>query len=115
MIYKTLKHKKLNCSWFLKQLSLSWANKLKEGYTPEGEYIDMLYSQAINLQLQQDYGFVMPLIMFYEWVKDGFLIDYDGSGVFLDWEGDRQGYVRCSEKWLKEQIEKYPFVIWFNK
>ena len=53
--------------------------------------------------------------MFYEWVKDTSLTNYDGVGVFVDWEGNRQGHVDCNAEWLKDRIKKFPFVMWFNK
>ena len=114
MIYDVEKHEELYQAWELYQLSLDWVKKIENGYYDESK-INNLYAQAITLQAKWKYGFVMPSIMFYEWVEDGSLINYDGSGVFLDWEGNRQGHVDCNTEWLKDRIKKFPFVMWFNK
>lgn len=115
MIYDALKHKEIYQTWELQQLTTSWMSDRIDSVLVDNENVDRLYARAIQLQTQNSYCFVMPSHMFYRWVENGSLVDYDGSGVFLDWEGNRQGHIRCNEKWLEERIEKFPFVMWFNK
>ena len=115
MIYDASKHEKLYQTWELRCLALSWIDDRNDSTLADNDNIDKLYAKSIQLQTQNSYGFVMPSHMFYKCVEDDFLTNYDGSGVFLDWEGDRQGYVDCNTEWLKDRIKKFPFVMWFNK
>lgn len=115
MIYDASKHEELYQTWELCCLAMSWMSDRDDSVLADNDNVDKLYARAIQLQAQNKYCFVMPSYMFYRWVEDGALINYDGSGVFLDWEGNRQGYVDCNTEWLKDRIKKFPFVMWFNK
>lgn len=84
-------------------------------YSKEYEKLRELYAQAIRIQCRQNYGYVMTIDDFVENVEDGYFIDYDGSGVFLDSEGKRHEYIRCNAKWLKTHQNDYKYVLWFNK
>lgn len=115
-MYDASAHEELNQEWELQILSEAWTEELKKyEFTINEDNINKLYSKAIELQLQNRYGFVMPSHMFYEDVEGGFFTNYDGHGYFLDWEGHEQGYVSCDVSWLEDKIEQYPFVAWFNK
>ena len=116
MIYNALKHKDVEQSWELSCLASSWEKEVESDISSfDQDNIDNLYARAICLQVKEDYGFVMPSHMFYRWVKNIVLTDYDGHGYFLNWEGYEQEYVQCNINWLEDKIEKYPFVAWYNK
>ena len=116
MTYDSLKHEEVEQSWELSCLASAWEKELEENnFIEDEDNIDNLYARAICLQAKKDYGFIMPSHMFYKWVKNGSLTDYDGHGYFLNWEGKRQGYSQCCASWLEDKIEQYPFVAWYNK
>ena len=114
-MYDASAHEKLNQEWELGCLTLAWLEELKVAHLYDAKNINKLYSRAIQLQLENRYGFIMPSHMFYKDVKSRVFTNYDGIGCFLDWEGHRQGYVNCNIDWLEDKIEQYPFVAWFNK
>ena len=68
-------------------------------------------SRAIELTCQ-DIGFVMPVDMFCEWVKVGYITDYDGFGYFLDYEGNKLDGDIFDEFYCPACAE---FVVWYNK
>ena len=114
-IYDASAHEKLNQEWELGCLTMAWIEELKVAHLYDAKNINKLYSRAIQLQAEKGWRFIMPSHMFYNWVSDGSFIDYDGHGYFLNWDGERQDYVRCNIDWLEDKIEQYPFVAWFNK
>lgn len=68
-------------------------------------------SRAIELTCK-DFGFVMPIDMFCEWVKAGYITDYDGIGYFLDYEGNRLEGDVFDEYFVPDDAL---FVAWYNK
>ena len=93
-------------------------NKRTEGmkkFGKEFEEIQKIYARALQITCANDYGLVFTIADFIDNVKEGYFTSYDGSGVFLDWEGNRHEWVRCDTKWLKENKKDYPFIRWFNK
>lgn len=81
----------------------------------EYEKLEELYAQAMRIQCASAnaYGHIMVAKDFYACVNCGSFIDYDGSGVFLDWDGNECDPVRCDTDYLDKF--SYPFVAWFNK
>ena len=86
-----------------------------ESFSKEAEELQKIYTQALRKQCKADYGYVMTVDDFIQSVEDGYFVDYDGSGVFADWEGNRKEHLCCDAGWLRENRKDYPFVKWFNK
>ena len=59
-------------------------------------------------------GAVFTLEEFYQYVKDGDFIPYDGSGYFHDGEKKTNRSVWSKDLSLLE-LKKYPYVCWYNK
>lgn len=77
----------------------------------ERDYLLGSCGRAIELNCQTD-GFVMPIDMFCEWVNAGTITPYDGTGHYLDYEGNKvEGYI-FDEFYCPENAE---FVAWYNK
>lgn len=59
------------------------------------------------------FGEILTIEIFVQYQKDGSFISYDGSGYYLDWEGNELGGINWSD------YNKYPegtvFVVWYNK
>jgi hypothetical protein len=55
----------------------------------------------------------MPIDMFIDWTNYGSITPYDGSGYFLDENGQRIGPLTWSDK--DEQVQDAVFVAWYNK
>lgn len=73
-------------------------------------------ANAALIVAQRGFGDCFPLDRFYECVKDGFFIDYDGTGYWVDTQGNELGKIRCDYDWLmKNQPKTAAFVMWFNK
>ena len=60
------------------------------------------------------YGEVMTTKEFAQAVKDKYFIPYDGFGYFHDGEQETKHSV-WKHKITKRTLEKYPYVIWYNK
>ena len=84
-------------------------------YSDEYDKLQELYAEAIRLQCQQNYGYVMTVDDFIKNIDDGYFTHYDGSGVFLLQDGTRSSAVRCDVDWLNQFRDKFSFVLWFNK
>jgi hypothetical protein len=78
----------------------------------ERDEIRNICAKAIELTCQ-DIGFVMPIDMFIDWTNYGSITPYDGSGYFLDENGQRIGPLTWSDK--DEQVQDAVFVAWYNK
>ena len=106
-------------TWEIMQIISDYNKAIKEvdKYSDERETLDELYAQALRIQCSEDCGCVMVLDDFIKSVADGSFIGYDGTGYFLDFDGNRHGCVRCDVEFLDEKRETgdYPFVLWFNK
>ena len=63
------------------------------------------------------YGTILSFDEFYECVKTGSFIDYDGTGYFIDNEtGEKIKTLSCNCNWLKDnKPENSDYVMWFNK
>jgi hypothetical protein len=43
-------------------------------------------------------------------------MDYDGTGYWVDGEGNRLGSIYCNVNWLRSNTpEGAEFIMWFNK
>lgn len=96
-----------------------------EKHSKEYDEIIKKYALAMSLQCKEGIGDVFPLEDFAEMVKDGSIIDYDGSGELIRiLEEDFKYYLPKYEKdrlcgvksVLTPKIKnKYQYVIWYNK
>ena len=80
--------------------------------------IDFIFSPWFGLKLEKgtEIAFVFLIDDFIEDVEEGYFIDYDGSGCWVDDAGNRLGHIRCDVKWLREnQPADAKFIAWFNK
>ena len=84
-------------------------------FSSEYDELKELYAQAIRVQCKMLYGFVMTVDDFIDSVKNGYYIDYDGTGCFADFNGKQYEHVYCDERWLKAHRKDYSFVFWYNK
>ena len=73
------------------------------------------YARALQIVCDDDAGKVMTIEDFEESVREGLLTDFDGVGIFLNWEGERKDLARCDSEWLAANKKDYPFIRWFNK
>ena len=107
----------MNNTWYLMNIIYHYNKRVNTvlKYLKEYDAVRELYAQAIRLQCKQDYGHIMVLDDFIQEVETGGFVDYDGSGVFLDSDGNRHEYIRCNAKWLKAHQSDYKYVLWFNK
>ena len=73
-------------------------------------------ANAMWIMTQIGYGDIFLIDDFIENVEEGYFIDYDGSGCWVDDAGNRLGHIICDTKWLREnQPADAKFVAWFNK
>lgn len=77
------------------------------------------YKEAAHAMLivaQKGYGDCFPIDVFIENVEHGGFIDYDGSGYFVNANGDKISSLRCDAEWLRKHTpENAKFIMWFNK
>lgn len=106
----------------IKQIMAFYAKqqeKLSKGTKAEYDSVYDLATDAahaIQLTVKHDLGMVMPLPMALQWVTQEYITDYDGTGYFLDENGDRLTGMCCSKAALKRaQKNGACFVEWFNK
>lgn len=105
----------LDNTWELMSIIEHYNERIKDADFRDKDAIEELYAQAIRLQCNEDYGYIITIDDFIEDVRHGSFVDYDGSGVFLDWEGNRQEYICCDIEWLQQNKKDYHFIKWFNK
>ena len=75
-----------------------------------------LYAQAIILNIKHGYGLFYPIDDFIDDVNGGGYIDYDGTAVLLDADGNRIKYGCCDVRFLEDaKAEGAVYVAWFNK
>lgn len=107
-----------NIAWTLKNFII----KIKEWEdTPfwgrnhnEDPYKQAAHAMLITAKI--GFGDCYPIDTFIEEVKDGSFIDYDGSGFWVDSEGNEISPIRCNTEWLKNnQPENARFIMWYNK
>jgi hypothetical protein len=67
-----------------------------------------------EVKAETEYGEVMTTKEFAQAVKDEYFIPCDGIGYFHDGEKETR-YSVWKHKITKRALEKYPYVIWYNK
>lgn len=104
-------------TWEIGVLMNAYADKVRHLDTyREKEALEELYAQAIELTLKDDCGITMPIDECIDWVKTGFIIDYDGHGYLLDKDGEEIDYMCCDTSFLEKAKENGAcFVAWYNK
>lgn len=75
----------------------------------------ILLIRAKELKEAQGYGDVFLIDDFIEEVRNGYFINYDGSGYFGDWNGETDEMIDCNVKWLEKNRKDYLFIFWYNK
>ena len=105
-------------TWTLKNFAI----KIKEWETtPSWEHNPNKdpYKQAAHAMLitaKIGYGDCYPIDTFIEEVINGDFIDYDGSGFWVDSEGNKISSIKCDTNWLKQnKPENARFIMWYNK
>lgn len=105
-------------AWTLKNFAI----KIKEWETtPSWEHNpdEDPYKQAAHAMLitaKIGYGDCYPIDTFIKNVETGNFIDYDGSGFWVDFEGNTISRIRCDVEWLENnQPENAKFIMWYNK
>lgn len=77
------------------------------------------YKQAAHAMLitaKIGFGDCFPIDKFIQDVEDGYFMDYDGSGYFVNEDGNQISSIRCNAEWLRNHTpEAAKFVMWFNK
>lgn len=80
------------------------------------EKLEDKYIQMTRLAFSKDkfsFGTLMTIKTFLKYQEDASFVMYDGSGNYLDWEGNELGSINWSD------YNKYPegtvFVAWYNK
>lgn len=77
------------------------------------------YKQAAHAMLiatKIGYGDCYPIDTFIKEVRNGSFIDNDGSGSWVDFEGNKISSIKCDANWLKNnQPENARFIMWYNK
>jgi hypothetical protein len=82
---------------------------------------EKLLARAKELQKAQGFGNVFLIDDFIEEIKNGCFINYDGIGVFGNWNGAIEvkdfftSVINCDVKWLEENRKDYLFIFWYNK
>lgn len=104
-------------TWEIMTIISHFNDKVKDisWYSDECKKLKELYAQAIRIQCNEKYGYVLTIDDFIESVRCTGFTDYDGSGYFLDKDGNRHDNVRCNIGWLSKFKNKFPYVLWFNK
>lgn len=82
----------------------------------EQDDIDKIYSKAIQLQCDvNNYGDIFTLDDFIDCVDNFSICDYDGSGYFINDDGERVGAIKCDVKWLEKHSGDCKYIVWYNK
>ena len=87
----------------------------KEYYDAEEKYRN-LYVQAIKLIFSKSnlsYCDLMPLDYFISCAKCGSFIPYDGTGYYVDAEGNELGYINWYN--IADCPENAVYIAWYNK
>ena len=104
-------------TWDIMQIIDRYNKRAKqtEKYSPRGESLRELYAQNLRLQCQAKYSHIVAIDDFIDWIDEGFVEDYDGTGRWCDFEGNITDYIRCDINWLQKYREGYHFIAWSNK
>ena len=109
----------MDIKWELGVLLNCYAARAKDIDEYDYESLERLkdiYSQAILLNVKHGYGLFYPIDDFIEDVECGGIIDYDGIGYLLDFDGNEIDHVICNVPFLEEaKANGAVYVAWFNK
>lgn len=87
----------------------------KRAHLDEKENLIDHYVHLVKLAFERkEFGDLMTVENFERCCQEGSFINYDGHGYYLDYDGNKLGYVDCrdtSEDWP----DKAAFVAWYNK
>lgn len=76
----------------------------------------IMAANAMLIVIKKGFGDCFAIDDFIKNVECGGFIDYDGSGRWVDKEGNDLGYIRCDVEWLKQnKPENAEFIMWYNK
>lgn len=75
------------------------------------------FAHRINLWIKAGcIGNIYSFDEFYSIVKTGGFIDYDGSGEFIDEDGNKIAHIHCNCDWLvNNKPDNCNYVMWYNK
>lgn len=72
------------------------------------------HAALINAKI--GFGDCFSIDTFIRNVETGDFIDDDGSGSWVDFEGNKIGPISCDAEWLKQnKPENAKFIMWYNK
>lgn len=105
-------------TWTLKNFAIKikeWeATPIWERNPDQDPYKQAAHAMLITAKI--GYGDCYPIDTFIERVMDGSFIDDDGSGYFVNAEGNKISSIICDTKWLQDHIpEDAKFIMWYNK
>ena len=80
------------------------------------EELGKKYAQMTRLAFSIDrlaFSYLTTAENFTAQIKDGSFVSYDGTGYYLDWDGNELGHInwRNPDKWPDKAV----FVAWYNK
>lgn len=107
----------LDCDWELETILLDFykdRSKVDEGSAEEEQLISK-YVNRLKLQFNVNYGYVDFIENFKKAVDAGDFNDDDGSGHLATADGEEGPSIPWYQEDWSEYIEKYPFVVWYNK
>lgn len=85
-------------------------------YSPESKQIIQKYAKMAEIQAQIKYGDVFTIEDFIEEVETGGFMSYDGTGYYWDTEKNEEAEkVSFDINKLKQDAQKYEYVIWYNR
>ena len=105
-------------AWTLKNFKsriMDWEELL---YSERNEDEDpyLMAANAMLIVSKIGFGDCFLIDDFIECVEDGGFIDDDGTGHWVDKEGNDLGYICCNVNWLKSnQPKDAKFIMWYNK
>ncbi len=119
---------KLNINeWLIKDVAFTLKNfktkidewehaSISERMKNEDKNPYLLAANAALITANHGFGDCFSIDDFIKMVEEGYLIDYDGIGRWVDFQGNELGKIHCDANWLKDNIpEEAKFVMWFNK
>lgn len=103
--------KRLLESYYARRKALFFSNA---GWDKEQE-IDEIYAKAMQLQCKKSFGGIYYLEDFIEEVYGWGVCDYDGSGWFINDDGEQIEGIICDVNWLNKHSGEYEYIVWYNK
>ena len=102
-------------TWEIMYLVDAYNDKIKRCRGREEiTHAQKIYGRALQIAGASDEGLIMTVEDFDRDVRAGVITDYDGTAVFLDWDGNRKEFVKCDSEWIAANKKDYSFVRWFR-